>query len=469
MTMLGGVYVGSNHDVRFGGQHCAAGAMMENDPEQLKIDESDFTAVFDGVKWTMEWKWENGEPTMANQCSEYAVPNNCREIFEDEVSQWISNGWLEKSNPHVHGKADDVIPLMAVRQPNKPKKVRPVMDYRQLNTFIKSNPGIDVTVCQEKLRAWRKRDNQASILDLRKAHLQIHVSEQLQRFQLMKFKGQIYVMKRMGFGLSVAPKIMSRIIALAKEVRRLLSKESLETKEPVPLTNSHVLGLRVIKDPDNQYKWYRDGVVPILQEIPTKLPARAFAKEFMNRISQHDPVTGCWSVSNVSEGVVWCDASSLAVGCCLEIDGSIVEKATWLRKVHGSHINAAELEAVIKGLHIALRWGIVKLKILTDSAIVYGWVRSILVDSKRPKANVLTRVLQKWLNSPCLAVVTLDDKTREITKLHGKHHLGVKKTLYLAKRVCGQDVDQKVVKQVVDSWYGRGWQWTFRMLINELS
>ncbi|XP_067930494.1 uncharacterized protein [Watersipora subatra] len=395
IAMLGGVYVGSNNDVQFGGQHCAAGAVTENDSEQLKIDESDFTAVFDSVKWTMEWKWENGEPTMANQGSEYAVPKDCREIFDDECAK-----------------------------------------------------------------------------------------------------------KSYGHGV----------------------------KEPVPLTNSRVLGLRVIKDPDSQYKWYRDGEVPILQEIPTKrelfsvfgkligqypvagwlrpacsylkrqtneigwdeeipVPVRAFAKEVMNRMLQHDPVTGCWSVSNVLEGVVWCDASSLAVGCCLEIDGSIVEDSTWLRKFDESHINVAELEAVIKGLNIALRWGIAKLKIVTDSASVYGWVQSILVDSKKPKvsglsemvikrklgiisqlvieyhikmtiqlvlstsnkADVLTRVPQKWLNSPCLAVVTLDDKTEEITKLHGKYHLGVKKTLYLAKRMCGQYVDEKVVKQVVDS------------------
>ncbi|XP_067931882.1 uncharacterized protein [Watersipora subatra] len=144
---------------------------------------------------------------------------------------------------------------------------------------------------------------------------------------------------------------------------------------------------------------------------------------------------------------------------------------------------------MIKGLNIALCWGIARLKIVIESASVYGWVRSVLVDSKKPKvsglsemvikrrlgiisqlvmeyhikmtiqlvsstsnkADVLTRVPQKWLNSPCLAVVTLDDKTKEITRLHGKHHLGVKKTLYLTKRMCGQDVDEKVVKQVVDS------------------
>lgn len=41
-----------------------------------------------------------------------------------------ADGWLELHDPEVH---DDVglITLMAANQPNKPKKVRPVMDYRE--------------------------------------------------------------------------------------------------------------------------------------------------------------------------------------------------------------------------------------------------------------------------------------------------------------------------------------------------
>jgi len=49
-------------------------------------------------------------------------------------STWMdhraADGWLELHDPEVH---DDVglITLMAANQPNKPKKVRPVMDYRE--------------------------------------------------------------------------------------------------------------------------------------------------------------------------------------------------------------------------------------------------------------------------------------------------------------------------------------------------
>ena len=51
-------------------------------------------------------------------------------------------------------------------------------------------------------------------------------------------------------------------------------------------------------------------------------------------------------VPAVETGTVWCDASSLATGVVLEIDGSVVEDAAWLRKKHdAAHINVAELDA----------------------------------------------------------------------------------------------------------------------------
>lgn len=558
INTLGGVYVGNDGKVWFGQPHCAVGVVKENHARTIKIDESDFTAIFDGVKWTVEWKWERGEPELVNRCSEYRVPSDCREEFEEEVEQWIQEGWLQVYDPNKHGRADGVIPLMAARQPNKPKKVRPVMDYRELNSLIKSNPGVDVAVCQEKLRAWRMKDKRAAILDLKKAYLQVHVSERLQKFQLVKYRGCTYVMTRMGFGLSVAPKVMSKIITTilsldsrvsegtdhyiddiwvdesivsAEQVRKLLLVYGLTAKDPVSLANSRVLGLRVVKGQDNRFKWFRDGKLPVLSDAPTKRElfsvfgkltghypvagwlrvacsyikrqtnefrwdeavsrqVKVLAEEVMEKVSKNDPVTGEWSVNSVSEGLVWCDASSLAVGCCLEVDSNIVEDATWLRKDDGSHINVAELEAVIKGVNMALRWGITTMTVITDSASVCGWVRSILEDSKRPKvsglgemvtkrrlgiiaqlieeydismkvrlvssvlnkADKLTRVPQKWLRSHCLTVVTSNSDIRDkVRSMHAKHHLGVKKTLYLAREVYGDEVREPLVKDIVDS------------------
>ena len=55
--------------------------------------------------------------------------------------------------------------------------------------------------------------------------------------------------------------------------------------------------------------------------------------------------------------------------------GWIVEDAAWLRKEgDGSHINIAELKAVLKGLNLALRWEFKQIELVTDSAMVFGWV-----------------------------------------------------------------------------------------------
>ena len=67
--------------------------------------------------------------------------------------------------------------------------------------------------------------------------------------------------------------------------------------------------------------------------------------------------------------VVWCDA----FGVCLEIDGSVVEDGSWLRKVgDGSHINLAELDAVVRGINLVISWKLNTIEVLTDSSTVFG-------------------------------------------------------------------------------------------------
>jgi len=210
----------------------------------------------------------------------------------------VNDGWLEPYNVQIHGKADCTIPLMAAKQTNKPKKVRPVMDYCELNEHVKSDPGQDTAVCQEKPRERRMRDKFASLLNLKKAYLQINVANDLRRFQRVKYKGTLYVMTQMGFGLNVAPKIMSKIIlaalALDKEelkatdhyiddiwvdgsfvkvakVREHFQKYGLMSTDPVPLTDACVLGLRVAEGESGQLVWRRDGGLPALAQTATKL------------------------------------------------------------------------------------------------------------------------------------------------------------------------------------------------------
>ena len=562
---LGGVTISATNSVSFGNSvglplTPIAGVREETRDTSLYVEDSDFTAKFDGVNWTISWAWKSEQPTLRNQCAEYAVSDDqCKQKYEKEIEQWISDSWLVKHNEAEHGKVSGVIPLMAVVQSNKAGKVRPVMDYsRELNKHVHSVPGSDVAVCQEKLREWRKFGDSSCMLDLQKAYLQLHVDKSLHRFQAVRFKGTLYVMTRMGFGLNIAPKVMSRILTkvlsldetickgtdhyiddiLVNEkvvsvwtVKEHLQKYGLISKEPEKLTSARVLGLRVESSSLGKLRWSRDSEPPPIQSEVTKrnlysicgkyvghypvakwlcvacsymkrqvndydwdtmIPSnvKTMLNETVERVKQHDPVCGQWSVQATQHGKVWCDASSLAVGACVEIDGQIVEDATWLRSVDdGAHINVAELEAVIKAVNMALKWKLKHVNILSDSATVCGWVRSVLNDSKRPKvaglsemivkrrlsllsdlidengldiqiqlvkseenkADELTRVPRKWLNkNQCSINVLVSDKiTDKLRNLHDTHHLGVDRTFHLAKAKWGSDICKKDVEQVV--------------------
>ena len=67
--------------------------------------------------------------------------------------------------------------------------------------------------------------------------------------------------------------------------------------------------------------------------------------------------------------MLWVDASNAAIGVALEIGKDVVEDASWLRgKNNSSHINLGELDAALKGINLARKWGVKKLTLATDSA-----------------------------------------------------------------------------------------------------
>ncbi|XP_067949869.1 uncharacterized protein [Watersipora subatra] len=291
---LKGVTIRARDRVTFGCASQPVVAMLYEDNSELKkpetdcftIEDTDFKAVFDGTKWTVVWKWKSHEPELKNQCAEHAINTYYKKQYSCEIEQCISNGWLEPHDVKIHGNVNGIIPLMAVFQSNIGRKVRPVMDYsRELNKHVNSNPGNDGAICQEKLRQWRTLGDNVCMLDLKKAYLKLHVDSSLHRFQAVRFNGQLYVMTRLGFGLNVAPKIMSRILAkvlsmdekIAKgtdhyiddivvnenvvsalKVKDHLQKYGLLSKEPESLSSARVLGLRVEASNSGTLKWSRD-------------------------------------------------------------------------------------------------------------------------------------------------------------------------------------------------------------------
>ena len=105
------------------------------------------------------------------------------------------------------------LPIFSVRQEMGDScKVRPVFDFRVLNSRIQSHPGGATPPCADRLRDWRQRGSSCAVLDLRKAYLEVHVDRSLWAHQAVRWKGRVYLLTRLGFGLASAPKIMTSIV-----------------------------------------------------------------------------------------------------------------------------------------------------------------------------------------------------------------------------------------------------------------
>ena len=276
-------------------------------------------------------------------------------------------------------------------------------------------------------------------IDLKSAYLQIHVDSSLWKYQQVKYKGQTYVLTRLGFGLNCAPRIMSEIlskvlaqseqvkqgtdhfmddiivqenIVTAAEVAAHLQRYGLETKPPEPLDGGRVLGLQLKRDDRGDLQFSRGNEVPtadlqsgltrrelfsicgrlvghypvcswlrvacsyikrrsegVRWEEDVGMDVRLMLDELLKRVRESDPVKGPWLVRNQEKkGQVWCDASSLAIGVALEINGVIVEDAAWMRKISDyNHISIAELDAAVRGVNLSLKWGLQSVEVITDS------------------------------------------------------------------------------------------------------
>jgi ribonuclease HI len=526
----------------------------------VEITDRDFTAQFDGTKWVVKWEWKEGPPELRNNVSWYSstIKPGTQCDFEKEIERWITNGWLRPWIATSDGSG--VLPLMAVVQETK-NKVRPCLDYRELNKHVECHTGSEVAICDETLRKWRRLPGRLKLVDLKSAYLQIHVEESLWPYQQVRYKGKSYCLTRLGFGLNCAPRIMTRILrevlaqeknidaatdhyvddvivqddmVTAEKVVDHLKKYGLESKQPVDLVEGgRVLGLQLnSKGQGKSLIFSRCNEIPVVDgnttvtkrklfsicgklvghypvagwlriacgflkrtcigykwEDPAGQQAQEMLIDLLERVRADDPVRGKWHVPGTQSCRIWCDASSLAYGVVAEVAGEVIEDAAWLRKTDDyAHINVAELEAILKGLNLAIKWDMKEIEIMTDSASVQSWLRSTLTEdhrvkthgaaemlikrrlavfrelvteynlsvsvtftrSERNRADSLTRVKRSWLSiakprpSCNIACVALE----AITNSHQQHHSGVNRSLYLARQTLPQVTREQVTKVI---------------------
>ena len=213
--------------------------------------------------------------------------------------------------------------------------------------------------------------------------------------------------------------------------------------------------------------------------------------ETLQRVETADPARGRWDVTG-DEGVVWVDASSLAVGAVLEMNGCIIEDACWLRKNPETHVNLAELDAVVRGINLSLAWNLKKVTVMTDSKTVYHWLTDALsgrariktkaasellirrrletvkslcdeyglqltvkcVPSVDNRADALTRVPKKWLTpqgDPDPEVCGAAFSAPDVLRIHETSgHPGIRRTLRLCRKhdpAVSRDQVRSVVRQ----------------------
>ncbi|XP_065189341.1 uncharacterized protein LOC135819971 [Sycon ciliatum] len=219
-----------------------------------------------------------------------------------------------------------------------------------------------------------------------------------------------------------------------------LERYSLLTKPPEPPSTARVLGLQLSTSANSDdTRWSRRDCVDLAFERPlTKRgvlqwtgrltshypvgaglrPACSYLKhmastatgwddpvpqgivrcagEVVERLARGDSARGVWRVPSTSGGdwAVYCDASDLATGIVLKHNGDIVGDGTWLRDADDRKcINVAELDVAMRGLSLAVEWGLESVRLITDSKAVFGWLGQVAENACRVRVGGLHKVL----------------------------------------------------------------------------
>lgn len=331
--------------------------------------------------------------------------------------------------------------------------------------------------------------------------------------------------------------ILDESVVSTEEVVAHLTKHGLCVKEPEVLASARVLGLQMVEedgrlrwrrgnsleDPDWSLRMTRRQLFSLAGQLVGHYPkagwlriacsfvkrhsrgqgweddigddSLAMIREVVERVKCEDPVGGEWRVDAASGVRIWCDASSIALGCAVEVGDDVVEDAAWLRsKDDGTHINVAELDAVLRGVNLAVKWGFKTFVIMTDSATVKGWITSILtgdrrvkthgiaemivrrrlsivqdlvaeyglevtielIPSEKNKADALTRVSKRWIERTKATEYCLhgsdeagDESLEQIKEVHERHHFGVNRTLFAARKAGLLHISKEDVGRVI--------------------
>jgi len=539
INFLGGLSI-SKEQMTFGFESKKSKVLCNVSSLSPYVDDDDFIANFDNGKWIVGWKWANSErPHFSNGIGEYKVPSDLREQYESEVNDWIEAGWLKPFHGKelqtlplmavAQPAKNKVRPVLDYRKLNafisthsgdslvcaeSLRKWRQMGKNTKLVDLRKAYLQIHVEECLWPYQVVKYKGKSYCLTRL---GFGLNIAPKVM-CRIIAYVLSLRPDWKDAVEFYIDDLFINENVVKVEEVINHLSEWGLQCKPPENLIGARVLGLRTYEKRGNVW-WKRDGEVPKMENKASKrqlfswcgkvvghYPVANWARivlswikrqtnqlkwdcyigdtlskiceEVLCRLCETDPVCGIWNVDAGSDAVLWCDASSIALGVVLQLNGVVVEDCSWLRKEDDQyHINNAELEAVLKGLSLATKWNVSKLWINVDSAAVYGWINSLitkdrkirvtglsepllrrricliqdiidecgmtvkinLVPSEKNLADVLTRVPTKWQSRIKQETITntglVDDKKQIIRKIHQTHHSGANKTTYHLKHI----------------------------------
>ena len=160
-----------------------------------------------------------------------------------------------------------------------------------------------------------------------------------------------------------------------------------------------------------------------------------------SRLASDDPAHGRWHVGG-DEAVVWTDASSVAAGVVLETPtGDPIEDGCWLRRDETTHINMAELDAAVRGINLAIAWGMRRVDLKTDSSTVHRWISDALSGRARLKTKAHGEMIIRRRIDMVKQLVEEFGIALSVTLVPTAHNRADRLTRVPAEWVRGDDTD----------------------------
>ncbi|KAF4682729.1 hypothetical protein FOZ60_010202 [Perkinsus olseni] len=109
------------------------------------------------------WHWKDDQPPLNpiySRLAKYPVKLTAQQEqqYDQELSSWISSGWLIPYDEKKFGPVKVELPFLPVVQAHKSSSpLRACVDARRLNDLVINTPGYSTISCPDKLRQWRIR------------------------------------------------------------------------------------------------------------------------------------------------------------------------------------------------------------------------------------------------------------------------------------------------------------------------